>query len=77
MSFIRLLFVFLLPPVAVYMQFGWGKHFAINVLLTLLGFFPGLIHAVLIMSSRRPGLARRENFEHQSMNVKGLSRVQQ
>lgn len=56
MDFIRLLIAFFLPPVAVYMQFGIGKHFWVNCLLTLLGFVPGLLHAVYIMASRSPGL---------------------
>jgi uncharacterized membrane protein YqaE (UPF0057 family) len=59
MSMIRLLVVFILPPMAVYMQFGLGKHFWINCLLTALFFFPGLLHAIYIMASRPPGLARR------------------
>ena len=56
MNYIRLLLAFILPPVAVYMQFGIGKHFWINCLLTLLGFVPGMVHAVYIMASRPPGL---------------------
>jgi len=77
MSFIRILFLFILPPVAVYLQFGAGKHFWINVALTLLGFFPGLLHGILIMASTRPGLARRENFGDQTRQTKGLTRVNQ
>jgi uncharacterized membrane protein YqaE (UPF0057 family) len=76
MSFIRILFLFLLPPVAVYLQFGFGKHFAINVLLTLLGFFPGLLHGVIIMAGRYPGLAKRENFDKQLPETKGLTQTQ-
>ncbi len=58
MSYIRLLIAFILPPVAVYMQFGIGKYFWLNCLLTLLGFVPGMLHAVYIMASRPPGLVR-------------------
>ncbi|MEZ6087946.1 MAG: YqaE/Pmp3 family membrane protein [Pirellulaceae bacterium] len=58
MNFVRLLIAFILPPVSVYMQFGIGKTFWINCVLTLLGFFPGLLHAVYMMAARRPGLAR-------------------
>ncbi|MFG0264120.1 MAG: YqaE/Pmp3 family membrane protein [Rhodopirellula sp. JB055] len=58
MNYIRLLLAFILPPVSVYMQFGAGKHFWINVVLTLLGFVPGMLHAVYIMASRWPGLAK-------------------
>ena len=58
MDFIRLLLVFLLPPTAVAMQFGIDRHFWISVILTLIGFVPGVIDAVYIMASRRPGLSR-------------------
>jgi len=58
MSYIRLLWVFILPPVAVAKQFGFGKIFYINCLLTLLGFVPGLLHAVYMMASRPPGLVK-------------------
>ncbi len=60
MDFIRLLIAFILPPLAVYIQFGIGKHFWINCVLTMLGFVPGLLHAVYIMASRPPGLANLE-----------------
>jgi uncharacterized membrane protein YqaE (UPF0057 family) len=58
MRYIRLLVVFILPPVAMYMTFGANKYFWLNCLLTLLGFFPGLLHAMYIMAARPPGLGR-------------------
>jgi len=58
MNFIRLLIAFLLPPVAAYMQFGLHREFRINRVLTLLGFVPGVVHAIYVMDSRPPGLAR-------------------
>ncbi|WP_153556905.1 YqaE/Pmp3 family membrane protein [Roseimaritima sediminicola] len=58
MEFIRLLLAFLLPPAAVYIQFGVGKHFWINCGLTLLGFIPGMLHAVYIMAARQPGMTK-------------------
>ncbi|TWU18385.1 YqaE/Pmp3 family membrane protein [Allorhodopirellula heiligendammensis] len=58
MDFIRVLFAFIVPPAAVYIQLGAGKQFWINCVLTLLGFIPGMLHAVYIMASRRPGLER-------------------
>lgn len=58
MSYIRLLLAFLLPPAAVYMQFGANKTFWINCVLTALGFVPGVLHAVYTMASQPPGLAR-------------------
>lgn len=58
MNFIRLLLAFLLPPASVYIQFGVGSTFWINCGLTLFGFVPGVVHAVYVMASRPPGLAR-------------------
>ena len=58
MDFLRLLILFFLPPVAVYMQFGADRHFWISCVLTLVGFFPGLLYSIYIMASRRPGLSR-------------------
>jgi len=63
MAFLRILFVFLLPPVAVYLQTGAGRDLVINIVLTLLGFFPGMLHAVYVLTSRPPGLIRRDRME--------------
>ncbi len=49
MDIIRLIFAIILPPVGVFLQVGIGKHFWINVLLTILGYIPGVIHAVWII----------------------------
>ncbi|MEG4068811.1 YqaE/Pmp3 family membrane protein [Microcoleus sp. Pol11C2] len=35
-----------LPPVGVFLTVGIGTDFWINVVLTFLGFIPGIIHAV-------------------------------
>lgn len=58
MNYIRLLLAFIVPPAAVYIQFGVGKHFWINCILTLLGFIPGMLHAVYVMAAFPPGLTR-------------------
>ena len=52
MDLIRILFAVLLPPLGVFLQVGLGKHFWINILLTLLGFLPGIIHAVYIIAKK-------------------------
>ncbi len=41
---IRLIIAILLPPLGVFWQVGFGKDFWINILLTLLGYIPGLVH---------------------------------
>ncbi|HEY9040524.1 MAG TPA: YqaE/Pmp3 family membrane protein [Roseovarius sp.] len=54
MDVVRIIVAILLPPFGVFLQVGLGKHFWINVLLTLLGYIPGIIHAVYIIGSRGP-----------------------
>ncbi|HCV81298.1 MULTISPECIES: YqaE/Pmp3 family membrane protein [Zunongwangia] len=38
----------ILPPVAVYIKYGAKKEFLVNLLLTFLGWIPGVIHAFII-----------------------------
>jgi len=46
---VRILIAILLPPVGVFLQVGLGLHFWLNILLTLLGYIPGIIHAVWVI----------------------------
>jgi uncharacterized membrane protein YqaE (UPF0057 family) len=46
MKLIRFLLGVLLPPVGVFLTYGLGTTLFINVLLTLLGWVPGVIHAI-------------------------------
>lgn len=39
----------LLPPVAVALKDGLGKSFVINLILTLLMWLPGMIHALIVV----------------------------
>lgn len=52
MDVLRILLSILLPPVGVFLQVGIGLHFWLNILLTLLGYIPGIIHAVWIIVNR-------------------------
>jgi uncharacterized membrane protein YqaE (UPF0057 family) len=49
MDFFRLLAAILLPPLGVFLQVGVGKTLLLNILLTLLGYIPGIVHAVYII----------------------------
>ena len=42
----------ILPPLGVLLQVGLGLHFWLNILLTLLGYIPGIVHAVWIIARR-------------------------
>lgn len=49
---IRILCAIFLPPLGVFLQVGIGKDFWINILLTLLGYLPGIIHAVWVIAKK-------------------------
>jgi uncharacterized membrane protein YqaE (UPF0057 family) len=48
-DFIRIILSLIIPPVGVFFQVGLGLHFWLNILLTLLGYLPGLLHAIYII----------------------------
>ncbi|WP_339749248.1 YqaE/Pmp3 family membrane protein [uncultured Maricaulis sp.] len=52
MDVVRILLSILLPPLGVFLQVGIGLQFWINVVLTLLGYVPGVLHAVWIIARR-------------------------
>ena len=49
---LKILLAILLPPVGVFLEVGLGLHFWLNILLTLLGYIPGIIHAIFIILRR-------------------------
>ncbi|MCA9319155.1 MAG: YqaE/Pmp3 family membrane protein [Planctomycetes bacterium] len=52
MNLLRILFSALIPPLGVFLTVGLGGAFWLNVLLTLLGYVPGLIHAIWIIAKK-------------------------
>ena len=50
MDIIRIIAAIILPPLGVFLQVGIGKHFWINIVLTILGFIPGIIHAIWVIA---------------------------
>lgn len=49
---LRILIAILLPPLGVFLQVGLGTHFWINLVLTLFGYLPGIIHAVWVIATK-------------------------
>jgi uncharacterized membrane protein YqaE (UPF0057 family) len=49
---IRIVLSVLIPPLGVFLQVGIGLDFWINILLTLLGYIPGLIHAIWVIARK-------------------------
>lgn len=52
MDIVRIIIAILLPPLGVFLQVGIGPQFWLNILLTLLGYVPGIIHALWIILTR-------------------------
>ena len=52
MDLLRIIFAILLPPLGVFLQVGFVLQFWLNILLTILGYIPGIVHAVWIIARR-------------------------
>ena len=53
MTILKIVLAIVLPPVAAFMQVGIGMHFWINIVLTILGFVPGMIHAIWLIAKNK------------------------
>ena len=53
MELIKIIIAIILPPVGVFLQVGIGKHFWLNILLTLLGYIPGIVHAIWVIAKEK------------------------
>ncbi len=51
-DFVRIIIAILLPPLGVFLEVGFGKHFWLNIVLTILGYIPGIVHAIWIIARR-------------------------
>jgi uncharacterized membrane protein YqaE (UPF0057 family) len=49
MDLLRIIIAILLPPLGVFLQVGIGVQFWINIVLTILGYIPGIIHAIWVI----------------------------
>ena len=49
---LKIILAILLPPVGVFTEVGFGGHFWLNILLTILGYVPGIIHALYVILKR-------------------------
>ena len=54
MELLKIILAIILPPLGVFMQVGFlNKHFWLNILLTLLGYIPGIVHAVWVIAKKK------------------------
>ncbi|GLT88907.1 hypothetical protein SLE2022_069150 [Rubroshorea leprosula] len=48
-TFLEVILAILLPPVGVFMRYECGVEFWIDLLLTILGYIPGIIYAICVL----------------------------
>ncbi len=53
MELIKIILAIFLPPVGVFLQVGIGMHFWLNILLTILGYLPGIVHAIWVIAKKK------------------------
>jgi uncharacterized membrane protein YqaE (UPF0057 family) len=53
MELIKIIITVILPPLGVFLQVGIGKHFWINLVLTLLGYIPGIVHGIWVIAKNK------------------------
>jgi uncharacterized membrane protein YqaE (UPF0057 family) len=49
-TFVDIIIAILLPPLGVFLRFGCGVEFWICLVLTLLGYIPGIIYAIYVLT---------------------------
>ncbi len=51
-TLVLIILAIFLPPLAVFLMVGLGRDFWINLILTILGWLPGMVHAIYLIGSR-------------------------
>ena len=59
----RIILGILLPPLGVFLTVGISSAFVINILLTLLGWLPGSIHALWVIVKHEEKVSRETGIE--------------
>ena len=52
MDCLRVVLSVIIPPLGVFFKVGLGLHFWLNILLSLMGYVPGLVHAIWIIARK-------------------------
>ncbi|XP_022744637.1 low temperature-induced protein lt101.2-like [Durio zibethinus] len=48
-TFVEVILAIFLPPIGVFLHYGFGVEFWIDLVLTLLGYIPGIIYAIYVL----------------------------
>ncbi len=62
MKLVRLLLGILVPPVGIFLTYGFSVTLLINILLTILGWVPGSIHAVWAIAKHEERFSQHGAF---------------
>lgn len=52
MDLLRIIIAILVPPIGVFLRVGLSMTLLLNILLTLLGYLPGIIHAIWVITKK-------------------------
>lgn len=55
MQIVKIILAIVLPPVAAFLQVGATTHLWINIILSILGFVPGVVHALWLVLTNQTG----------------------
>jgi len=55
MDLLKIVLAIFLPPAAAFLQVGLSLHFLLNIVLTLLGGLPGMVHALWLVVKKKTG----------------------
>jgi uncharacterized membrane protein YqaE (UPF0057 family) len=50
MDIIKIILTILFPPLGVFLHTGFSKQLLLSLILTLLAYFPGLVHGIYVIS---------------------------
>ncbi|BCS87908.1 YqaE/Pmp3 family membrane protein [Pseudodesulfovibrio sediminis] len=53
MELIRIIISVLIPPIGAFLKVGLSLQFFINLLLTICGYFPGLVHVIWLLARKK------------------------
>ncbi|MGB7413780.1 MAG: YqaE/Pmp3 family membrane protein [Thermosynechococcaceae cyanobacterium] len=53
MQLLKIVLAIVLPPLGIFLEVGLSVTLLVNILLTLLGWLPGVVHALWVISKGR------------------------
>ncbi|KAK7380762.1 hypothetical protein VNO78_33281 [Psophocarpus tetragonolobus] len=74
-TFLEVILAILLPPVGVFLRYGCGVEFWIDLILTLLGYIPGIIYAIYVLSAWSGFGERRKGKPAVSVRARHLQTI--